>query len=127
MSDATIPGKPGPSSKGTSLGKLIRGWRCHTASVACLLSFALAVAATIAFAYLSPRADIQSRHPIEIGAAAFAAGAVVLLFRALDGRFAIQSRTGNRQSSSVIGVLLWISCFAILSAASFLLDLRHFY
>jgi hypothetical protein len=124
LSDAAIAENPPASSpKGTSIGKLVRRWRRRTAGVASLLSFVSAIAAT-AFVYLAPRTGTQSRHPVEIAAAAFASAAVVLLFRALDGRFAMQMRYGgNRQSSSVIGVLLWIACFAALSAASVLVEL----
>jgi hypothetical protein len=128
MSDAIVPETlPVSSLKRGSLGKLIRNWRHRTATIACLLSVISAIAAT-AFIYLAPRADIASRHTAQIAAAALASAAVVLLFRGIDGRFAIQTRHGgNWQSSSVIGVLLWIACFAALSASSILVELRSAY
>jgi hypothetical protein len=128
MSEVSIPEKPlTSSSKGTSIGKLVRSGRRRIAGVAGLLSFVSAIVAT-AFVYLASTADIQARYAMQIAAAAFASVAVVLLFRSLDGRFAIQTRrSGNWQSSSIIGVLLWIACFAALSATYVLIELRDSY
>jgi hypothetical protein len=128
VSDVVNSGKPPASSKnGTPIGKSVRGWRTRATSIACLLSCMSGIAAT-AFFYLACGAETQSRRPAETAAAVFTGLAVVLLFRALDGRFAIQlRRSGNRQSSSVTGALLWIACFAAVSAVFLLVELRSTY
>jgi hypothetical protein len=110
-----------------AIGILIRRWRRHVSGVARLLALALAVASLV-LVYFGSMADLQARDVMEIAAAALASAAVVLLFRGLEGRFSIQTRrSGNWQSSSVLGVLLWIACFAVLSAAFVLSELRHPY